>query len=405
VASLAVANPLDIYNAGPEGQATAGAQTGLDSSGAAAYYNPADLAWATRPRLDLGIGYFGSSLSYNGQDAGSDPFTGATVSLVVPFAGKLRGLAVGLYGLFPTDDLGHLVARDPSTPQFLQYDCLHRFALYLGVAYHLGPVSAGAGIQLLDSAQGSLSLTEDLASATIPQRTLTLDLVPQASPNFGLAVEATPWLRFGASYRGASQVSLSLPAEVNLEALAFDLQLEALTFYRPPTWTLACAYHTERLSIDAEISWLQWSQAPDPALAAQFTPSSPLLPNLATTPSGLQLQDEPVVRVGAQIKVAGPFSVLAGYAYAPTPVSNQTGPNNFLDCDRHEVAAGLDWDFTDLLGFSTGPDSLVLGGQYHALVQRQAVKTDPLDLYGDGNYGGDLWLVNLTLVLRFGGAT
>ncbi len=351
------------------------------------------------------MGYYGSNLTYNGQNGGSEPFTGATTSLVVPFGGKLKGVALGLYGIFPTDDLGELVSRDPTTPQFIQYDGVHRFALYAGVAYHYGPVAAGAGIQLLDSAQGSLSITEDLASATIPQRTLTLDLVPSASPSFGLAVDATSWLRFGASYRGASQAGVSLPAEVNLEALAFNLELEALALYRPPTWTFAAAYHSDRLSIDAELSWLQWSQAPDPALAAQFTPSSPLLPNLATTPSGLQLQDEPVVRVGAQVRVAGSFSVLAGYAFAPTPVPDQTGPNNFLDCDRHEVAAGIDWDFPDLIGFSTGPDSLVLGGQYHALVQRQAVKTDPLDLYGDGSYGGNLWLVSLTLVLRFGGAT
>lgn len=383
----------------------AGARTALDTSGAAAYYNLAGLAFATQTRADLGVGYFGSSLSYNGQDAGSDPFSGGTASLVLPVGGKLKGLAFGLYGMFPADSLGHVVTRDPGTPQFLQYDGLHRFALYAGVAYHLGPVAAGAGLQVLNSAQGSLSLTEDLAAATIPQRTLTLDLVPQVSPDFGLAVDATSWLRFGATYRGAAQIGVTLPSNVDLGPLAFDLALAAVSFYRPPTWTVAGAYHSDSFSIDVEGSWLQWSQIPDPALASQFTPSSPLLPNLATPPSGLQLQDEPVVRVGAQFKVAGPISVLAGYAYAPSPVPAQTGPNNILDCDRHEVAAGVQWDFANLIGFSTGPDSLVLGGQYHALVGRQAVKTDPLDLYGDGSYGGSLWMVNLTLILRFGSAT
>ncbi len=380
----------------------AGARTALDASGAAPYYNVAGLAFAHQTRGDIGVGCFGSSLSYNGQDAGSDPFSGGTASLVVPFRGKLKGFAFGLYGFFPADDLGHVVTRDPGTPQFLQYDGLHRFALYAGVAYRLGPVAAGAGLQVLNAAQGSLALTEDLAAATIPQRTLTLDLVPQVSPDFGLAVEATSWLRLGASYRGASQVALSLPSNVNLGPLAFDLQLAALSFYRPPTWTLAGAYPTDGRSIGSEVSWREWSRAPDPALAATFTPSSPLLPNLATTPSGLQLRDEPVVRVGGQVNVAGPISVLAGYAFAPTPVPSPTGPNNILDCDRHEIAAGVEWDFADLIGFSTGPDSLVLGGQYHALVQRQAVKNDPLDLYGDGTYGGNLWMVNLTLILHFG---
>ncbi|HUB08914.1 MAG TPA: hypothetical protein VMB50_18040 [Myxococcales bacterium] len=325
------------------------------------------------------------------------------MSLVLPFAGKLRGLAFGLYGLFPADDLGRVITRDPGTPQFLEYDGLHRFALYAAVAYHLGPVAAGVGMQLLDSAQGSLALTEDLASASIPQRTLQLDLLPRAAFDAGLAWNAASWLRFGGSYRGAAQVGLSLPADVNLGPLAFDLQLQALSFYRPPTWTLGAAYVGTGFSIDVDASWLQWSQAPDPALQATFTPSTPILPNLSSGPSGVKLVDEPVVRVGAEVHLGGPFSLLAGYAYAPNPVPDQTGPTNLLDCDRHEVAAGLLWKFGDLIGFSTGPDGLLLGGQYHALVQRQALKTDPLDLYGDASYGGSLWQLSLTLTLRFGG--
>ncbi|MHB8420529.1 MAG: OmpP1/FadL family transporter [Myxococcales bacterium] len=391
-----------MYGAGPEGQASAGARTALDRSGAAAYYDPAQLAFATQTRLDIGAGYYGSSLSYDGRDGGSDPFAGAAVSLVAPFGGKLKGLAFGLYGLFPMDDLGRVVSRDPGTPQFLECDGLHRFALYAALAYHLGPVAAGVGVQLLDSAQGSLALTEDLASASIPQRTLQLDLVPQASFDAGLAWNATDWLRFGASYRGPSQVGVSLPSDVNLGPLAFDLQLQALSFYRPPTWTLGAAYAGDAFSIDVDVSWLQWSQAPDPALGAQFTPSSPILPSLASGPTGVALSDEPVVRIGGELRLGGPFTLLAGYAYAPNPVPDQTGPTNLLDCDRHEVAAGILWSFPDLIGFSTGPDALVLGGQYHVLVQRQVQKSDPLDLYGDAVYGGSLWQVGLTLILRFG---
>ncbi len=403
VPALAEANPLDTYGAGPEGQATASARTALDRSGAAAYYDPAQLAFATQTRLDIGLGYYGSGLTYNGNGSMSDPFAGGAVSLVVPFGGALKGVAFGLYGLFPGDDLGRVLTRDPGTPQFLQYEALHRFALYAALAYHLGPVAAGIGVQVLNSAVGQLALTEDLAAASIPQRTLQLDLVPKASFDAGLAWNATDWLRFGASYRGPSQVGLSLPANVNLGPLAFDLQLDATSFWRPPTWTLGAAYVGSGFSLDVDASWLQWSQAPDPALQAQFTPSSPILPNLSSGSTGVTLRDEPVVRVGGELHLAGPFSLLAGYAYAPSPVPDQTGPTNLLDCDRHEVAAGILWSFDDAIGFSTGPDALVLGGQYHALVQRQALKSDPLDLYGDSTYGGSLWQVSLTLILRFGG--
>lgn len=401
--ATAAANPLDVYGAGPEGQAMAGAGTAFDRSGAAAYYNPADLAFADRLRLDIGGGYLGSELTYDGANGGSDPFAAAEVSLVAPFGGKLRGLAFGLYGLFPADDLGRVLTRDPGTPQFLEYQALHRFALFAALAYHLGPVAAGVGIQLLNSAQGTLSLTEDLAAASIPQRTLQLDLLPRVSFNAGLAWNITSFLRLGASYRGPAQIGLGLPADVSFGPLAFDLQLEALSFWRPPTWNVGLAYLSDAFSVDLDGSWLQWSQAPDPALQAQFTPTTPLLPTLASGPSNVQLHDEPVVRLGADVHLGGPFSLLAGYAYAPNPVPDQTGPTNILDCDRHEVAAGLLWTFGDLLGFSTGPDGLLLGGQYHALVGRQALKTDPLDPYGDASYGGSLWMVNLTLTLRFGG--
>ena len=396
----------------------AGARTALETSGAAAYYDPAGLAGAPQTRLDLGMADVGSSLAYNRRDAGSDGFAAGTLSLVLPLPGKLSGAAFGLYGFFPGDDLGHIVSRDAATPQFLQPSGIHRFVIFSGLGYRLGPVALGVGLQLLNSAQGSLDLSEDLGAATIGSRTLTLDLLPRISPVAGIDLDATSELRIAASYRGASQVGLTLPSNVDLGPLAFDLQLAAVSLYRPPTWTVALAWHQgdapakveapatpapTPFEIDAEISWLQWSQLPDPALAASFTPSSALLPSMATVPPQLGLSDTLVARVGGRLHVAGPVTAMAGYAYVPTPVPAQTGPTNLLDCTSHDLALGVSIDFDDPLDLSSGPVSLILAGQYQILVARSAVKSDPLDLHGDGSYGGSLWLASASLAFRFGG--
>ncbi|MHB1844443.1 MAG: OmpP1/FadL family transporter, partial [Deltaproteobacteria bacterium] len=403
VSARARANPLDTYGAGPEGQAMAGARTALDLGGAGAYYDPALLAMATEARLDLGVAELGSNLVYNGQSAGGGSFSGGTLGLVLPLGGKLRGLALGLYGLFPSGDLGHVVSQGGEAPQFVQYGALQRFVLYGALAGKVGPVAAGLGVQGLNSAQGALSLDEDFASGTIGARSLTLDLVPRAALDLGLAVDATDALRFAGSYRGPSEVGLTLPSNVDLGPLAFDLSLSALSFYRPPTWTLAGAWHEAGFTADVEASYLQWSQAPDPALTATFAPSTPLLPDLASQPTGVAFHDTVVFRAGGSYRLGSVASLLAGYQYAPSPVPAQTGPSNLLDCDRHEFAAGLSFDFADPTELSSGPASLVLAGQYHLLVTREAIKQDPLDPVGDGIYGGSLWLASASLVLRFGG--
>lgn len=401
-APAAQANPVDAYGAGFEGHAMAGARTALETSGAAAYANPAGLAMATATRLDLSVSDFGSSLNYNGSNGGSDSFAGAELAMVLPLPGLLKNGAVGIYGLFPTDDLARVVARDPNSPQFVQVGQLHRFALYASLAYKIGPVALGAGVQLLNSAAGSLQLSTDLAAAAVGQRVMTLDLVPAVAPVFGVAVDATEWLRFGGSYRGPGDIAVQLPSNVSLGPLGLELQLDALTYYRPPTWSLGAAFHGSFLAVDVEASFLQWSQAPDQGLQATVTTTSSLLPTLTTSPSGVRLLDTPVFRVGVAVPLPANLALFAGYAYVPTPVPSQTGPSNLLDNDRHEVSGGLSVSFGDPLGLSTGPMTFAVAGQYQALVSRQVQKQDPLDPYGDASYGGSLFGLTASLTLRFG---
>ena len=407
-AGVARADALDIFGAGFEGRSMAGARTALDVSGAAAYYNPANLAMATAPRLDLTVSSFNSSLNYNSQNAGGEEFAGAELGMVLPLRGLLKGAAVGIYGFFPTDDLGHVVARDVDSPQFLQAGQIHRFALFAGLAYKLGPVAAGVGVQVLDSATGSLNLTTDEAAATVGQRTLQLDLVPTAAPVFGLSVDALPFLRIGASYRGAGDVETQLPSNVSLGPLGIQLILDALTYWRPPTWSAGVGYHSKWLSADLDFSYLQWSQIPDPTLSAGVVTTSNLLPPLKSAPvqctagSGLCLQDTPAFRVGVDVPLPLGFAVLAGYSYDPTPVPSQTGPSNILDNDRHRLGLGASYSFADPLGLASGPVTLGVAMEYEAMVNRTVQKTDPLDFYGDATYGGSLLTVGGTITMRFG---
>ncbi len=396
------ASPVDMFGAGFEGKAMASAGAAIDTSGAAAYYNPANLAEATAARLDASLGLLQSSLSYNGGNGGSEGFAGVELGMVLPLPGLLKGAAFGLYAFFPTDDLGRVVARDGNSPQFLQAGAIHRFAVFSGLAYKLGPVAAGVGVQLLNSASGSLSMTTDEAAATVGTRTLTLDLVPTVALVAGISVDPLPFLRIGASYRGAGDVEVQLPSSVSLGPLGISLALDALSYWRPPTWTAGVAYHGKYLSADADVSYLQWSQAPELALTASVVTTSNLLPPLQSVPSGLKLQDTPAFRVGVDVPLPYGFAVLAGYAYDPTPVPGQAGPTNILDNDRHRLGLGASYSFPDLLGLSSGPMTLGVAMQYQGLVSRTVQKTDPLDPYGDAAWGGSLLTIGGTLTLRFG---
>jgi len=401
-AGVARADPVDIFGAGFEGHAMTSARTALDVSGAAAYYDPANLAMATATRLDLSVSSVNSSLTYNNQNAGGEGFAGAEVGMVLPLRGLLKGAAFGLYGFFPTDDLGRVVARDPDSPQFLQAGQIHRFAVFSGIAYKLGPVAAGVGIQLLNSASGSLNLTTDEAAGTVGQRTLQLDLVPTAAVVLGVAVDALPYLRIGASYRGAGDVEVELPSNVSLGPLGIQLVLDALTYWRPPTWSAGVGYHGKYLSADADFSYLQWSQIPNPTLTASVNTTSNLLPPLLANTWPLTLQDTPAFRLGVDVPLPAGFAILAGYSYDPTPVPTQLGPTNILDNDRHQLGLGASVSFKDPLGLASGPVTLGVCMEYEALVWRQAMKSNPLDLYGDASYGGNLFTAGGTITMRFG---
>lgn len=116
----------------------------------------------------------------------------------------------------------------------------------------------------------------------------------------------------------------------------------------------------------------------------------------------------------------------AGGAFEPTPVPAQKGLTNYMDNDRYVAAAGLGVEIGHLSPFARwepiakGPVRFDVGGQYHYLTPRTALKDDDLlsDMDGDGmieyprgyplggkiTSGGNTWVVSAGLQFQFSDA-
>ncbi|MCA9540442.1 MAG: hypothetical protein KC620_16195 [Myxococcales bacterium] len=104
-------------------------------------------------------------------------------------------------------------------------------------------------------------------------------------------------------------------------------------------------------------------------------------------PADPDFHDIFVPRVGGELTLLdGPTLGLvarAGYFYEPSPAPDQPGDTNYVDADKHAVAAGLGLRFTDPSGTFPQPLHLDVAGQFIRVVERTYHKTDPADPIGD----------------------
>ncbi len=424
--ATAHANPWDLFGFNARAISMGGAHTAMTDDFTAVHYNPAGLTVATEASFGFGymLGRSALKLDFertNREIAELNPpsMDGVTFGALFPMGGRrfrnrvVAGLAINV----PTDSLLNGQALDPATPHWYMYQALpRRIVATLGIGVlPVEWISIGAGVQILAGVQGQLLYELDIVAGRFSQKNVTFDIVPTASPSFGIELRPFPGLRVGAQYRASIQSDVELPVDVQITGVA-DLYV-ATAFnvqYTPHQLTFGVSYVLEDLGLlfGADLVYALWSGAPDPSVTSSIDVGGDLvegtgLDNALDAPApgqeravDLAFRNTLSARFGAE-QTLGAFSLRGGYAVRPSPAPQQTSGTNYVDATAHIFSLGAGVRFLDPLGALENPLIIDVGGALHFVPTRRYQKVDRQDPVGDFSAGGAIFVAGLTLRYEF----
>lgn len=431
--TAARAQPMDTYGMGSRSVAMGGAVTADVSDGSANYYNPAGLVRERAMRVDLG--WFGAfhELDVNALDSGVDPVHGAVIGLVVPGnLGDFR-FAFGLGVHLNDDRVSRTRSLPRARPRWELYDNRpHRTYLAAHLAIELfDVVRIGGGISFLSYSANRLYVRGalDIVAADRNSRLeheLRADLTTIRYPQLGIQVEPVPWLSFGAVYRGQFALDNLLTAEVEATLFSgvadpfpgyFFLLTQSVNAFVPQQISLGGSVNPiPELTINAEVTWVNWSAYVSPVGRADVVLRLDLPPALrdlifvpdsigGSTPIAARFEDRWVPRLGVEgLAVNDPgveLRVRGGFFYESSPVPEQSMLTNLVDTDRLAFSAGLGLRLDELRPFLPGYLAFDVHAQYSYLPYRAMRKISLVDPTGDYVAGGHIFAFGVSTSVGF----
>ncbi len=422
----AVANPVDAFGIGARGAALAGAQTAASKDSSANYYNPALLARLNDLHIDIGYRVAAPYLTIGGANLGVDTSRGTHIGIAVPGALGPLQVAIGGATFIPDQHLSRVRSLPPGRPRFSLYDNRpQRFFLAANVAIRAGErVWVGAGISFMSNTSGGVVLDGRIGFPDAADSDLSLaidiDLQTIRYPQAGIAIQVSPWLLVGASYRGqfnlVSDLHIRLQGDVgreNLPPLVENgfLELRSLVqdLFQPAQFTVGAALKTAggwTFTLDA--SFHRWSQLTNPSAQIDVDADLGDFNDLVEIPMRKAARDPqfhdiliPRLGIEAPLYQDEMIQMIArgGYSYEPTVAPEQTGETNFVDNDKHTVSTGLGIEFDGLGSIVTQPVSFDLYMALTVLPERSHRKLSPIDPVGDYRAGG--WIAAFGMSSRW----
>jgi hypothetical protein len=347
-----------VFGVGPSTRAWAGAGATQAAGYEAAFQNPASLALS--PELSLSAGYgVQSSWLYTQRGAGekrrfeAEPLSLATLGFTLPLGAFGQRFVVGFASLSPGGSVaraGLPLGEQPQFPLLLGHQHAVDFDLGLGVRPWRF-LALGLGLRALASLAGTAEVqTQGQTTTTRVSDTLA----PVLAPNVGVT----------AFLSGSATAALVLKAPLRAD---FDIELSAvdLNATKLPALHLAGVAHYEPLSVQAEYAQrLGQLEAMFGAVYQRFSQTPTLLPSTVTCPEQrpecLALVAAPpgfhdtvelhvAATLGLELTRAAQARLRAGYAFVPSPVPDQSGPDNLLDNARHRLGLGYGVTLADPL--------------------------------------------------------
>jgi long-chain fatty acid transport protein len=422
-ASVAAANPLDMFGLGARGPALAGAVSALCDDASAAYYNPAGLALGSRAGFAVGYSFGVPRLRFDSREAAAETARGVTLGITIPreISGTTAAFGIALY--FPDQRVVRVRSVPAALPRFVQYDNrLHRVAIHPALSWRPWPwLAVGAGVSILADAKGGgadldLSLDfERLADPTAHRAAAKLDvqLPTRVAPVVGLWARPHPRLRAGLTFRGALSLDLSLETRVAIDAgILKGRSISGLTssdYYSPDQLSLGLAFDvSSRVTLMAEATWYRWSAAPSPipVVKALLDLGVPIdVVQVSIPSSAYQPSDVIVPRLGVEARLEPSKSIgvdlRGGLSFEPTPYPRQTGVTSLADNDKLVLAVGAGLELRDLGSMVRGPLRFEAYVQAHLLRDRLHPKDDPSGPAPTFRSGGAVWAGGLMMGLGF----
>jgi hypothetical protein len=347
-----------VFGIGPSTRAWAGAGATQSAGYEAAFQNPASLSLSPELSLSAGYGVQSSWLStQRGQAAeerfDSEPLSLTTLGFTLPLEAFGQRFVVGFASLSPGGSVARAALPLGEQPQFpLLVSRQHAIDFDLGLGVRPWRFLAlGLGLRALASLSGNADVqTQGKATTTRVSDTLE----PVLAPNVGV----TAFL--GANATAALVVKAPLRADFDIELSAVDLNATQL-----PPLHLAGVAHYDPLSVQAEYAQrLGPLTAMFGAIYQRFSRTPTLLPSTVTCPDErpdcLALVAQPphfhdtvelhvATAVALELTRAAHAELRAGYAFVPSPVPDQSGPDNLLDNARHRLGLGYGVTLSDPL--------------------------------------------------------
>ncbi len=348
--SSAPASPIDIIGFGAEHAGRAGAVSASVDDFAAAYYNPAGLAFGRRKRLTFGFTGFVSNLRANNERMPIDEPIGLVVGATspAPLGGPLENrlhVGIGLH-LLPTN-LVRIRARLPDEPFFPYYDSRAQRLVVLPVisVRATETLAIGIGINFLGTLGGTVQAAEGPMRSLDPR--LDEEVPPVAKINAGIRWRAHPKLDLALVYRQRFEIPFFTIADTTVAGEPIDLNVEASAQFTPNTIVVGSAFRprpTAELTLD--VAWANWSEFPGPFVTVES--QLPLLEPFAGELPTVPYKDTVTVRAGGQVDASDALTLRGGVAFETSPIpADQPGVTNLLDGPKSTLALGASFRVRD----------------------------------------------------------
>jgi len=433
-APTARANPLDTFGFGSRGTAMGDAQAADTSDFSASYYNPAGLALARK--FEIAVGYFRatSELETNGQNNNVDPVSGLVGGIVLP--GRIFGIPVafGVALHLPDDRLSRVRDLPQTQPRWELYDNRNQ-RVYIAANLAISPwpwLQLGGGLSFMAATNGTLDISGQANILNVYESQLrhqvSADLTAIRYPQLGARVALGRRAALAIVYRGQFALALNLNATLAgdictglhscLTTAYYALTTSSVDAFLPQQVVIGGSFlPLDRLKVDVDFTWVNWSAYPTPVANLDVTLNIP--PPAGGWPAGitpptvpaqaavvpLRMSDRIVPHVGIEWRAIdrGKWRgfLRAGYSFQKSPIGPQTGITNYIDRDRHTMAVGAGWAIDKPVSFLPGDLRFDVHAQFNVLPDAVTMKSNPADFVGDYSAGGFIWNLGATMLVGF----
>lgn len=378
----AAGTAVDVHGGRATGMASS--VTGFIDDSSSIFYNPAGIAQGKILDAQIGDTLILPSFKYTNEGGDS---TSTEFGVIPPFNAYVSGgitddLSIGA-GIFTPFGLRVKWPDDWEGRRQITDANLAAYYINPTVAYRIGPVRIGAGVQIVRAtvhlkrqiAFGSQEGSTDLGAASWG-----------VGGNIGAQVEAIPKvLSFGAHYRSAVKVEFEGDAHFEnvpraLQQTIHD-QRVSTSLINPDSLAMGVAVRPiPALVLDVDVVWYGWGSFKSIDLAFPDDKTNSLASSQAKNwKSGFNYH------LGGEANVSDALQVRAGVLYDPSPAPEDTITPDIPDADRLNLALG--GTFRHESGFHVD-----VGYQFILLFTKKSTAPEL-----PGEYGGFVNLLGLSV--------